>query len=146
MRSTCAEQEEISGSRKTEQIGGQWWRDRVSRGVESFAGPGQGLQKFLVVSLTEGDAAGLQSWLTFTITSPCEIANMARVSANLELQIMELERLRSSCISARDTVHAVRRRLTDLNDQEAERTASIHSHHESGVRVQLERMANDVRD
>ena len=71
---------------------------------------------------------------------------MATASTNLESQILELERLRSRCVSARDAVNSVRRRLAELNDQEVERTASIHSQHESGVQAQLERMANDVRD
>ncbi len=71
---------------------------------------------------------------------------MASATTNLESQLLELGRLRSRCVSARDAVNSVRRRLAELTDQEAELTASIHSRHESEVRAQLERMAQNARD
>ncbi len=71
---------------------------------------------------------------------------MATASMNLELQIRELQRLRSRCVSAREAVNSVRRRLAELTALETESTASIHCQHESGVRAQLERLTQEVRD
>ena len=71
---------------------------------------------------------------------------MATASINLESQILELERIRSRCVSAREAVHSVRQRLAELTDQESELTASIHTRHESEIRAQLERLAQDARD
>ena len=71
---------------------------------------------------------------------------MATTSINLESQTLELDRIRVRCVSARDTVDSVRRRMAELTDQESELTASIHSRYETEMRVQLDRMAQDVRD
>ena len=71
---------------------------------------------------------------------------MATTSMNLESQTLELERIRARCVAARDAVNSVRRQLAELTDQESELTASIQSRCESEIRVQLDRMAQDVRD
>ena len=71
---------------------------------------------------------------------------MATESMNLESQISEIERLRTKCISARDTVNAIRRRMRELTDHEGEQTTLIHELNESELRTQLDRTAQEVRD
>ena len=71
---------------------------------------------------------------------------MASAPMHLETQILELERLRSRCVSARLAVNSVRQKLAELTEQEAELTASIRSQHETDLRAELERTAREVRD
>lgn len=65
---------------------------------------------------------------------------------NLESQISEIERIRTRCIAARDTVNAIRQRMRELTDHEVEQTASINECHENELRTQLDRTAQELRD
>jgi len=65
---------------------------------------------------------------------------------NLESQISELERLRSRCVSARDTVISLRRQVVELSENEMEMAASIRERHESELRTQQERIALEAGD
>ncbi len=65
---------------------------------------------------------------------------------NLESQISEIERIRTRCIAARDTVNAIRRRIRELADHQADQTSSIHERHESELREQLDRTDHESRD
>ena len=71
---------------------------------------------------------------------------MATESMNLKSQISEIERIRTRCIAARDTVNAIRRRMKELIDYEAEQTALFQERHESELREQLDRTAHETRD
>ena len=71
---------------------------------------------------------------------------MAIESMNLESQISELERLRSRCVSARETVNSLRRQFVELSENETEMVASIRERHESELHMQKERVALEAGD
>jgi hypothetical protein len=71
---------------------------------------------------------------------------MALESLNLESQLSELERLRSQCVTARDTVNSIWEQLRELSENETELVVLIREQHESDLRRQLERTAQEASD